>query len=112
MTGPSTADGGLPRLGPRAWWTYLAVQTPKTLGDLAATARIAEPSMRAHLRTLEKHGLVRRADVPGRSDAGAGSAQQGAIAGLATYERAVELSPEQIDVVRGRVERANLSRQK
>ncbi|MDQ6523213.1 helix-turn-helix domain-containing protein [Nocardioides sp. LHD-245] len=57
--------GDLPRLGPRVWWVYLAVDTPKTVGQLAADAGIAPDSIRGHLRKLERAGLVRVSTEPG-----------------------------------------------
>jgi hypothetical protein len=55
----------LPRLGPRVWWVYLAVDTPKTVDQLAADAGIVPDSIRAHLRRLERAGLVRVSEEPG-----------------------------------------------
>ncbi|WP_158296448.1 winged helix-turn-helix domain-containing protein, partial [Nocardioides albidus] len=57
--------GGLPRLGPRVWWVYLAVDTPKTVDQLAADAGIVADSIRKHLRRLERAGLVRETVEPG-----------------------------------------------
>lgn len=57
--------GDLPRLGPRVWWVYLAVDTPKTVTQLAADAGIVEDSIRKHLRRLERAGLVRETEEPG-----------------------------------------------
>jgi hypothetical protein len=47
------------------WWVYLAVDSPKTVDQLAAEAGIVPESIRKHLRTLERHDLVRRWDEPG-----------------------------------------------
>ncbi|TWG91764.1 helix-turn-helix protein [Nocardioides sp. J9] len=55
----------LPRLGPRVWWVYLAVDTPKTVAQLAEEAGIVEESIRRHLRRLEREGLVRETREPG-----------------------------------------------
>ena len=57
--------GGLPRLGPRVWWVYLAVDSPKTVEQLAADAGIVPESIRKHLRTLERLGLVSATQEPG-----------------------------------------------
>ncbi len=55
----------LPRIGPRVWWVYLAVDTPKTVDQLAADAGISPDSIRGHLRHLTRLGLVRRTVEPG-----------------------------------------------
>ena len=57
--------GDLPRLGPRVWWVYLAVDTPKTVEQLSAEAGIVPASIRGHLRRLERAGLVRATQEPG-----------------------------------------------
>ena len=57
--------GDLPRLGPRVWSVYLAVDTPKTVEQLADEAGIVPSSIRAHLRRLERAGLVRATREPG-----------------------------------------------
>jgi hypothetical protein len=56
---------GLPRLGPRTWWVYLALAAPKTAAQLSAEAGIVETSVRKHLRRLERAELVARSQEPG-----------------------------------------------
>ena len=55
----------LPELGPRVWWVYLAVDTPKTIDQLSADAGIVPRSVHKHLRKLERAGLVRATREPG-----------------------------------------------
>lgn len=56
---------GLPRLGPRTWWVYLALGAPKTAAQLSAEAGIVENSIRKHLRRLERAELVARSQESG-----------------------------------------------
>ncbi|WGX97573.1 helix-turn-helix domain-containing protein [Nocardioides sp. L-11A] len=85
--------GDLPRLGPRVWWVYLAVDTPKTVGQLAADAGIAPGSIRGHLRKLERAGLVRMSAEPGAEP---------------MWTQARELDPATRYRIVGRVERGRL----
>lgn len=83
----------LPRLGPRTWWVYLALDGPRTSADLAREASIVEESIIGHLRKLEKAGLARRVDEPGA---------------VRAWERARELDHPTTYQIVGRVERAHL----
>lgn len=85
--------GGLPRLGPRVWWVYLAVDTPKTVDQLAADAGIVPDSIRKHLRTLQRAGLVRVSQEPGAEP---------------MWVQARELDPATRYRIVGRVERGRL----
>ncbi|GAB2973597.1 hypothetical protein [Nocardioides montaniterrae] len=83
----------LPRLGPRTWWVYLALDGPRTSADLSRDAGIVEESIVGHLRKLEKAGLARHLDEPGATR---------------LWERARELDHADTYRVVGKVQRGHL----
>lgn len=86
--------GDLPRLGPRVWWVYLAVDTPKTVAQLSDEAGIVPESIRRHLRRLERAGLVRPTQEPGAEP---------------MWEQAREVDPATRYRIVGRVQRGRLT---
>ncbi|QIK74580.1 helix-turn-helix domain-containing protein [Nocardioides piscis] len=91
---PDPADIQAQDLGPRVWWMYVALDSPRTVTELAAESGLAESSVRAHLRTLGRFPLVRQSP-----DAG----QQG------TYLQAVTLSEALREQVEAKVAKAGMA---
>ena len=87
----------LPKLGPRVWWLYLTLEKPKSVSQLTTESGIVEASVRGHLRKLSEYGLVEK--VPDGPKTGA----------EAIYQRARQISTQEVKEIKGRVERAKLT---
>jgi hypothetical protein len=91
------ATPALPKLGPRVWWLYLTLEKPKSVSQLTTESGIVEASVRGHLRKLSEYGLVEK--VPDGPKTGA----------EAIYQRARQISTQEVKEIKGRVERAKLT---